>query len=159
MDFDINELMREAIKIAFNSRSHKNHPFGALLADEFGNILLRAENSVESDMDIIAHPEMKIVSMASKKYNKEFLKKCILVTSAEPCPMCSGAIYWSNIGNIAYGISSQWLYELSDPKQKNSINLSCREIFERGTKTINVYGPILEEEARAPHLNFWKFDE
>lgn len=159
MDFDVNEMMRIAINLAWKARAHKNHPFGALLVDESGKILLKAENSVESDMDLTSHAEMNLISMATKKYNKEFLKKCILISSAEPCPMCSGAIFWSNIGTVIYGLSAQWLYEISDPQHKNSLSLSCRDVLQSGSKVINVIGPILEEEAREPHLEFWKFDE
>ncbi|MCY1151944.1 MAG: nucleoside deaminase [Sphaerochaetaceae bacterium] len=156
MDFDINEMMREAIKVAWRARKHKNHPFGAILVDKEGNILLEAENTVESDMDVTSHAERNLVSMATKKYNPEFLKDCVLVSSAEPCPMCSGAIYWSNIGTVIYGLSEQWLYEISDPLHLNSLLLSCRDILTSGTKVVNVIGPILEDEAREPHLNFWK---
>lgn len=159
MNFDINEIMRQAIKVAWDAREHNNHPFSALLVNQFGDVLLKAENSVESDMDLTSHAEIKLISKATKKYNKEFLKKCIIVTSAEPCPMCSGAIFWSNIGTVIYGLSSQWLYEMSDPQHKNSLNITCREILERGTKEVKVIGPVLEEEASEPHLDFWKFDE
>lgn len=156
MDFDINELMRIAIKLAWKAREHNNHPFGAILVDKNGKILLKAENTVESDIDVTSHAEKNLVSMATKKYNKEFLKDCVLISSAEPCPMCSGAIYWSNIGTVIYGLSEQWLYEISDPMHNNSLNLPCRSVFESGTRVVNVIGPILEEEAREPHFDFWK---
>ncbi|MGD1817877.1 MAG: nucleoside deaminase [Pleomorphochaeta sp.] len=158
MDFDINQVMREAIKLAWKSREHNNHPFGALLVDSTGKILLEAENTVDKDMDVTSHAEMNLISMATKKYNKEFLKNCVIVCSAEPCAMCTGAIYWSNIGTIIYGISSQWLYEISDPEHKNSLNISCREVLESGSRKVKVIGPVLEEEAREPHFDFWKFD-
>ncbi len=159
MDFDINEKMRRAIALAWNARAHKNHPFGALLCNEVGEILLEAENTVETDKDVTSHAELNLVSMATKKYNKEFLKRCILISSAEPCPMCAGAIYWSGIGTVVYGISEQWLYEISDPSHKNSLLLSCREVLASGTRKVQVIGPVLEEEAREPHIDFWKFDE
>ena len=156
MDFDINELMRDAIKVAWQAREHKNHPFGAILVDRYGNILLKAENTVETDMNVTSHAEMNLVSLASKKYNKEFLKNCTIICGAEPCTICAGEIYWANIGTVVYGISEQWLYEISDPNHINSLNIPCRAILDNGTKVINVVGPILEEEAREPHLNFWK---
>ncbi len=156
MDFDINEMMREAIKVAWRARKNNNHPFGAILVDKEGNILLEAENTVESEMDVTCHAERNLVSKATKKYNPEFLKECVLISSAEPCPMCAGAIYWSNIGTVIYGLSEQWLYEISDPLHLNSLMLSCRDVLTSGTKVIDVIGPILEDEAREPHLNFWK---
>jgi len=157
MEFDINQLMRESIKVAKQARLHNNHPFGAILVNQNGEILLKAENTVETDHDVTSHAEKNLVSMATKKYNPEFLSNCILISSAEPCPMCSGAIYWSNIGTVIYGLSEQSLYEISDPNNKNSLILPCRTVFNSGTRVIKVIGPILEEEAREPHLNFWKF--
>ncbi len=156
MDFDINEMMRVAIKIAWKAREHDNFPFGAVLVDNNGRILLKAENTVKSDSDVTSHAFKNLVSMARKKYNKEFLKDCVIVCSSEPCPMCAGAIYWSNIGTVVYGLSEQWLYEFCDPMHKNSLNLPCRTVFNSGTRSVNVIGPILEEEAREPHFDFWK---
>lgn len=156
MEININELMRETIKVAQQARLHNNHPFGAILVNQNGEILLKAENTVETDHDVTSHAEKNLISLATKKYNPEFLRNCILISSAEPCPMCSGAIYWSNIGTVIYGLSEQALYEISDPNNKNSLMLSCRTVLNSGTRVIKVIGPILEEEAREPHLNFWK---
>ena len=83
-------LIRTAISLAASAREHGNHPFGALLADENGNILLTAENTVNTASDATGHAETNLVRLASQKFPPEVLAKTTLYTSTEPCPMCSG---------------------------------------------------------------------
>lgn len=96
-------LMRESIKLARNAREKGNHPFGALLADPDGKILITAENTVETDHDITAHAETNLVRNAARQYPQDFLAECTLYASTEPCPMCAGAIYWANIRRVVFG--------------------------------------------------------
>jgi tRNA(Arg) A34 adenosine deaminase TadA len=97
IDQTIERNLRRSIEVAKSAREKGNHPFGAVLADENGEVLLEAENNVVTERDITGHAETNLVREASKDYNQEDLLKCTLYASTEPCPMCAGAIYWSGI--------------------------------------------------------------
>lgn len=149
------EFIRRAIDVARNARANGNHPFGALLVDDKGDILLMAENTVVTDSDVTGHAETNLIRLATRKYSPEFLAKCTLYTSTEPCPMCSGAIFWGNVRRVVYGLSEKGLYEMVGDDSDNVLYMPCRDVFEKGRKPIEVTGPLLEEEARTVHEGFW----
>lgn len=159
MKLDDQQFIQTAIDIAHQSRENGNHPFGALLVDAQGNILLKAENSVVTENDITGHAELNLMRLASNKYDSDFLAACTLYTSTEPCPMCAGAIFWGNVRRVVFGLSEEGLYGLIDKDDENIFYLPCRDVFKHGQKSIEVVGPILEEEARKAHLGFWDSDE
>jgi tRNA(Arg) A34 adenosine deaminase TadA len=148
-------LLRHAISLAASAREHGNHPFGALLTDENGRILLTAENTVNTANDATGHAETNLVRMASKQFAPEELAKSTLYTSTEPCPMCSGAIFWAGIGRVVYALSEDGLYSMTGDSP-DSLKLPCREVFARGGRPVGVSGPLLEEEAAKVHHGFWK---
>jgi len=150
------DLLRRAIALAQSACDHGNHPFGALLTDADGKILLEAENSVVTKKDATGHAEINLVRMASQRYDRDFLATCILYTSTEPCAMCSGAIYWANIRQVVFGQSEATLKTFTGNHPENpSLSLPCREVFKRGQHSVSVVGPLLEEEANQPHHEFW----
>lgn len=73
--------------------------------------------------------------------------------------MCAGAIFWGNIGRVVYGLSELDLYKMSGNDTAEVLFLSCREVFARGRKQIDVIGPMLEDEARRVHIGFWQTEE
>ncbi|MBC8335844.1 MAG: nucleoside deaminase [Anaerolineales bacterium] len=148
------KYLQRAIELAQIAREHGNHPFGALLTDGNGNILLEAENTVVTEKDCTAHAETNLMRAASKVYSEEELAKCTLYTSTEPCPMCTGAIFWGNVGKVVYALSEEGLYALTG-ETPYKLALPCRELFARGTHPVEVIGPLNEEEARQVHLGFW----
>ena len=148
--------MRVAIGLAQKARDKGNHPFGAILVNEQGNILLEAENTVVTEKDCTGHAETNLMRKATKKYDLDFLANCTLYTSTEPCPMCAGAIYWANVRRVVYGLSEKGMYEIVGEDTKEFLHLPCHEIFEKGRKPIEVIGPILEEEAKRVHKGFWQ---
>ncbi|MBN2540852.1 MAG: nucleoside deaminase [Bacilli bacterium] len=81
-------------------------PFGALVIDKDNNILAVASNSVLKDHDPTAHAEMNAIREASKKLGTHDLTGCTLYTTSYPCPMCLGAIIWSNIKKVYYGCTA-----------------------------------------------------
>ena len=147
-------LLKAAIALAESARRHGNHPFGALLADKDGNVLLRAENTVVSSSDCTGHAETNLMREASKKYPVSLLATCTLYTSTEPCPMCAGAIFWGGVGRVVYGLSQAGLYALTGDSPER-ILLACSEVLSRAGRPVEVNGPALEAEARAPHAGFW----
>jgi tRNA(Arg) A34 adenosine deaminase TadA len=151
------QFLRLALAVARRSREHGNHPFGAILVDANGTLLLEAENSVVTERDCTGHAETNLVRLASQKFDPAFLATCTLYTSTEPCAMCSGAIYWSSIGRVVYGLSETRLYELTGNHPENQpMYLPCRTVFAHGQRPIEVVGPALEVEAEQVHYGFWR---
>ncbi len=103
---DIQNLKR-AIEISRESRKNGNTPFGALLADAEGKILLEQPNVEITERKCTGHAETQVAERASMEYSKDFLAGCTLYTTAEPCAMCSGAIYWAGIGRVVYGMTER----------------------------------------------------
>ena len=151
------EYLRIAIRIAARSRQRGNHPFGAILVNSNGDVLLEAENTVVTARDCTGHAETNLVRMASNKYEPSFLSTCTLYTSTEPCAMCSGAIYWSNIGRVVFGLSEARLASLTGDDPENlTLSMPCRDVLNRGRRPIQVIGPELEQEAEQVHAGFWR---
>jgi tRNA(Arg) A34 adenosine deaminase TadA len=145
-----------AIELARRSREKGNHPFGSLLVDATGRVLIEAENTAVAGGDWLGHAEFNLVRDACAKFGPEFLGSCTLYTSTEPCAMCSGAIYWSGIGRVVYALGSDTLEAIvNDQEGDATLALRCREVFARGGRTVEVGGPMLEDRAREVHLNFW----
>ena len=149
-------LIRRAIELAQVAKDAGNHPFGALLVDADGKVLLEAQNTVTTERDATGHAETNLVRKASKKYDRDFLASCTLYTSTEPCVMCSGAIYWANIRRVVYGLRESELLRMTGDNPENpTLSLPAHEVFKHGQYEIEVVGPVLEEEAKRVHGSFW----
>ena len=149
-------FLRRALAVAHSSRSHGNHPFGAILVDGAGQVLLEAENTVNTEQDCTGHAETNLVRLACHQLDRATLVGCTLYTSTEPCAMCAGAIHWSGIGRVVFALSEAGLYELAGAHPENeTMHLPCREVFARCDRTIAVDGPAIEEEAAQVHAGFW----
>jgi tRNA(Arg) A34 adenosine deaminase TadA len=154
---DLDALLRRAVAVADRARAAGNHPFGALLVDADGRVLLEAQNTVGTTRDVTGHAETNLVSLATPRFDAATLATTTLVTSCEPCAMCSGAIYWSGIGAIVYGLSEAGLLELTgDDPENPTMSLPCRTVLASGQRAISVTGPLLEQEAAASHRGFWR---
>ncbi len=149
------QLLRLAVAVARRAREHGNHPFGALLADEQGNVLLEAENTVNTDHYCTGHAELNLMRLASQRFSAEVLSHCTLYTSTEPCPMCAGSIFWGGVGRVVYALSEEGLYAMTGDSP-DKLLLSCRDVFARGGRPVEVLGPAIEEEARQVHIGFWR---
>ena len=153
---DHETLLRRAVTLARAARDHGNHPFGSLLTDAGGTVLLEAENTVVTEADATGHAETNLVRLASRRYSREALQAMTLYTSTEPCAMCSGAIYWSGIGQVVYALAESTLAGVTGPDPENpTLSLPCREVFARGQRPVEVRGPFPLPEAVAVHDGFW----
>lgn len=141
------KYLRLSFEVALEAFHQGNHPFGAILVDEDGKELLRAGNTIEDDNDTTAHAETNLIRMTWGKYDQETLTKCTLYSSAEPCAMCSGAIYWSGIGRVVFGLSIERQAELTKTPEDFAPVIRCAEIIDKGKKKITVEKPLLETEA------------
>jgi tRNA(Arg) A34 adenosine deaminase TadA len=84
------------------------------------------------------------------------LAGCTLYSSAEPCAMCAGAIYWTGIGRVVYGLSERRLKIITGNHAENpTLDLPCRTVFAAGQRSVEVIGPLLEDEAAALHDGVW----
>ena len=151
------EHLKTSISIAWLAREHGNHPFGAILVDENNRVVLQAENTVMTEQDSTGHAETNLVRLATQQFSPEQLARYTLYSSTEPCAMCAGAIYWSQIGRVMFALSEIDLYNIIGPSPEHLL-LPCREVFAHSKRRIEVYGPssALEMEARAVHKDFWK---
>lgn len=150
------KFMYMAIDVARKSRINGNHPFGAVLVDEYGTLLLKAENNVVTEKDPTGHAELNLIRLASLQFDSEFLAGCTIYSSTEPCPMCAGSIFWANIRRVVYGLSEESLYKMISDESEEILLLPCRELFAKGKKQIEVIGPLLEQEALEVHEDFWQ---
>jgi len=150
--------LRRAIALSERARTNGRHPFAALIVAPSGEVLAAAENrAIGPDCDATGHAELEAVRAASRHHSPEALAAATLYSSAEPCAMCAGAIYWSGIGRVVYGLSEKRLLALSGNHPENpTLRLPCREVFARGQRAIEVIGPSLEDEAAAAHAGFWR---
>ena len=102
------------------------------------------------------HAELNLVRSASIQLDVSSLQTSTLYTSTEPCAMCSSAIYWSGIARVVYALGSEQLMAIvNDVSGSSTLALSCREVFARGARSIDVSGPHLMEQAAAVHEGFW----
>ena len=151
------KLLRLSFDVAKRARESGDHPFGSILADAAGNVLMEQGNGYTTEGgDRTAHAERILASRAAKKYDVEFLQSCTLYTSAEPCAMCSGAIYWAGIGRVVFGQTEKALKaQTGDHEENPTLDLPCHIIFEAGQRPTEIVGPLLEVEAAKLQDDFW----
>jgi tRNA(Arg) A34 adenosine deaminase TadA len=150
-------FLRRSFDVARRSMTHGNHPFGAVLVDENSSVLIETENGYVPAHDGTAHAERLLATQACTTLAAEVLRNATLYSSAEPCAMCAGAIYWAGIGRVVYGLSEHRLRAITGNHPENpTLDLPCREVFKRGQRATEVVGPLLENEAEALHDGVWK---
>ena len=147
--------LRYANQIALRAQSFGHHPFGAtLVAPDHETILL-----TQGNVDTVNHAESVLIRTAATNFGSDYLWHCTLYTTVEPCAMCAATQYWGNVGRLVYGISESRLLTLTGNHSENpTLDLPCREIFQRGQKNISVIGPVaaVEAEIAAVHQTFWQ---
>jgi len=150
-------FLRLSFAVARRSTTYGNHPFGAILVDDSGEVLIEAENGYMPAHDGTAHAERLLATEASRTLSKDILARATIYSSAEPCAMCAGAIYWAGIGRLVYGLSEQRLRGITGNHPENpTLDLPCRAVFASGQRPTEVVGPLLEDEADALHDGIWK---
>ena len=139
------KFIKQVIAVAGRARANGNPPFGALLVDENGNVLFEEENTTLTDRDISAHPELKVACLGARDYDADFLARCTMYASTEPCAMCTTALYNAGIGRVVYAISGATLRERrGNPPE--ALALPCRDVVARGGRPVEVIGPVAEAE-------------
>jgi tRNA(Arg) A34 adenosine deaminase TadA len=149
-------FLRRSFDVARRAAGHGNHPFGAILVDQHRNVLIESENGYMPAHDGTAHAERLLATQACTTLSPDILRNATLYSSAEPCAMCAGAIYWAGIGRLVYGLSEHRLRIVTGNHPENpTLDLPCREVFKSGQRPTEVVGPMLEDEAEALHAGAW----
>ena len=106
------KFMREALREAGYAADEDEVPVGAVIVCR-GRIIGRGHNMTESLHDPTAHAEMIAITAATEAMGGKYLNDCTIYVTVEPCPMCAGALAWSQIGRVVYGAA--------DPKRGFSL--------------------------------------
>jgi tRNA(adenine34) deaminase len=113
MSVELDEkFMREALREAGYAADEDEVPVGAVVVCR-GRIIGRGHNMTESLHDPTAHAEMIAITAATEAMGGKYLNDCTIYVTVEPCPMCAGALAWSQIGRVVYGAA--------DPKRGFSL--------------------------------------
>jgi tRNA(Arg) A34 adenosine deaminase TadA len=155
-ELDDVSFLRRAFEVARRSQLSGNHPFGAILVGPSGDVLIETENGFMPERDMTGHAERLLATRACKTLPTTILAASTIYSSAEPCAMCSGAIYWAGIGRVVYGLSERRLKTLTGNHADNpTLDLPCRVVFAAGQRPVEVVGPLLEDEAAKLHEGVW----
>lgn len=100
--FDDTHFMKRALQEAQQAFDKNEVPVGAVIVMN-NQIIARAHNLTETLNDVTAHAEMQAFTAAADFLGGKYLKECTLYVTLEPCQMCAGASYWTQIGKIVYG--------------------------------------------------------
>ncbi|MDT0555322.1 nucleoside deaminase [Patiriisocius hiemis] len=132
--FDDSYFMKRALQEAELAFDTNEVPVGAVIVAN-NTVIARAHNLTETLNDVTAHAEMQAITAAANYLGGKYLKGCTLYVTLEPCQMCAGALFWSQIDKIVYATRDT---------QRGCINLNTK--LHPKTKMV---GGILEEEAAA----------
>jgi tRNA(adenine34) deaminase len=134
--------MREALKEAHRAFDMDEVPVGAVIVCN-NKIIARAYNYTEHLNDVTAHAEMQAFTSAANFLGGKYLDECTLYVTIEPCVMCAGASYWTQIGKIVYGARDE----------KKGVLLISKKIIHPKTK---ISGGVLEEECSELMKSFFR---
>ncbi len=140
-NFSDEHYMAEALSLAHEAAEEGEIPVGAVVVCQ-NRIIARAKNSTERLNDVTAHAEILSITAASEYLGGKYLSNCTLYVTLEPCVMCAGALFWSQIGRVVFGTSDEkrGFRRLKDPVLH--------------PKTLVHHG-VLENECRSVLLKFF----
>jgi len=141
LDHDI-RFMKEALKEARKAFEMDEVPVGAVIVCQ-NTILARAHNYTEHLTDVTAHAEMQAFTSATFGLGGKYLPECTLYVTLEPCVMCAGASFWTQIGRIVYGARDE---------KRGFLKIGQPLLHPRTKLT----GGILEEESASLLKEFFK---
>ncbi len=132
MEFSDEYFMKKALLEAEQAFEKGEVPVGAVIVVD-NKIIARAHNLTELLNDVTAHAEMQAITSASNFLGGKYLHNCTLYVTLEPCQMCGGALFWSQISNVVYGAS--------DPER------GCISLNNKLHPKTKIKGGILADEA------------
>ena len=134
--------MRKALAEAEQAEREGEIPIGAVVVCR-GRILARTHNLTETLHDVTAHAEMQAITAAANALGGKYLDDCTLYVTVEPCPMCAGALGWSQIARVVYGAKDE----------KRGYNAYAPKALHPKT---TVTSGVMEEECRDIMQQFFK---
>ena len=137
-----NYFMQEALKLAQIAGEDGEIPVGAVVVSQH-KIIGKGYNQTEKLKDVTAHAEMIAITAAVQHLGAKYLRDCTLYVTLEPCVMCAGALYWSQVSRLVYGASDD----------KRGFSLVQPSLVHPKTKIVK---GILAEECQQLLLNFFK---
>ena len=157
MDERDEAFLRRSFEVARRAVEHGNLPFGAILVNGDGKIVLESENRSITEHDFTAHAEVMLMHEAARRFEPEYLSRCTMYSSAEPCPMCAGSVYWAGVRRVVYGLDIPSLDAVigADPLNPTP-HLRAAVVLAGGKIPIVLEGPALVEEAIAVHDGRWE---
>ena len=132
--FDDTYYMKKALQVAEYAFEKGEVPVGAIIVIQ-DRIIARAHNLTEQLNDVTAHAEMQAITAAANFLGGKYLKDCTLYVTLEPCQMCAGALYWSQISKIVYAATD--------------VDRGCGAMGTTLHPKTKIVGGILEAEASA----------
>ncbi len=135
-------FMKEALKEARQAFYEDEIPVGAVVVCN-NHIIARAHNLTEKLNDVTAHAEMLAFTAAEEYIGSKYLKECSLYVTLEPCVMCAGAAFWTQLGELIYGVGDE----------KRGYRLVSKNILHPITQ---VTGGVLQEECGALLKEFFR---
>jgi tRNA(Arg) A34 adenosine deaminase TadA len=141
MTHDDELLLRRAIELAGEARAAGDPPFGSLLVGPDGAVLAEDRNTVLTDGDITAHPELKLARWAARELDSVTAAATTMYTSCQPCGMCTGAIERSGLGRVVFALSTAQLTGLKPIS---------------GQPPVRLQGPALYDEASAAVAGYYQ---
>jgi tRNA(Arg) A34 adenosine deaminase TadA len=136
------QFIRQCLDLAISAGKKGNHTFGAVLVHD-GQVIMTAENTVNSDNDDTRHAELNLVVKSQRDFSPEVLRASTLYTSTAPCLMCTATIHSAGISRIVYSVSYETFAGLIPGGYKY---ISCQEVYERLETEAEIIGPVLEKE-------------
>ncbi len=144
------QFIRRTYQLARTASENGNRPFAAILVHK-GAVLAEFQSSSTITGDITQHDVTGLISQFSPELDRSIWQESVIYTSTEPCVMCCGAIYWSGVSRVVYGVTAQKLESFLP----NYRGISSREIFEKINPEIVVVGPVLEAKGLEIHQQHW----
>ena len=149
--------LRRAITLSAEGSAKGNRPFGAVVVTADGTVLAEAHNDNAATGDCSAHAEVNALRRIDVRQARDMLAGATMYASGEPCVMCAGAIFWSGIRRVVFGIDAVSLRHFRATQAgAGDLEMSCREVFASSPQPFEVIGPALLDEAARPHHDFWK---
>lgn len=134
--------MRQALQEAEAAARRGEVPVGAIVVCR-GRVIARTHNLTETLNDVTAHAEMQAVTAAANTLGGKYLADCTLYVTVEPCPMCAGALGWSQLGRLVYGTADE----------KRGYHLFAPHVLHPKTEVV---AGVLADEARALMQDFFR---
>lgn len=139
---DDERFLRRALELASTARAAGDQPYGSLLVGPDGRVLAEDRNTVVTESNITAHPELKLAVWAARELDDTTAGATTMYTSCQPCGMCTSAIERSGLGRVMYALSTEQLTKFKPPTANPS--------------AVRQEGPALFDEARVPVEGYYQ---